>query len=265
MTDPHAGDRDRIRAAIDRAETSIFRRALDLLTEWAAKLHAAVFGSRTGRPNPDGVFETDRWFRDALNDGVMVEVREVFDLAHDDVIEGHEDQREGYRLAREFIRETRNRLVRIPDSVYGDITLAVFSADKDGASTDELAERIDGILSTSGSERWTNRARTIARTESTAAYNAGTLSGFLGYAAQTGGRWEKAWLAVDDDRTRHSHNVADGQRVPLILPFSVGGHPGMHPGDPELPAKEVINCRCGMLLVRPGEAINYANRQYREA
>lgn len=264
MTDPYAGDRDRARAAIDRAEASIFRRALDLLTQWTSKLHAAVFGSRIGRPNPDGVFETERWFRSALDDEVIVEIRGIFDGAHDGVIE-EDDDPAGYRLAREFIRDTRNRLVRIPDSVYGDITRAVFAADKAGDSTDELAERIDEILSASGSERWTHRARTIARTEATAAYNAGTFSGFLGYAAQTGGRWEKAWLAVDDDRTRHTHDVADGQRVPLIVPFSVGGHPGMYPGDPELPAREVVNCRCGMLLVRPGEVINYANRQSREA
>lgn len=258
-TDPYAGDRDRVRAAIDRAEQGLFTRALDLLREWASRLRGAVFGSR--RPDAAGVLDTEGWFRANLDD-VIVEVQDVFDQAHDAVVE--EDPADGYRLAREFIRASRNRLVRVPDAVYGEVSRAVFAADKAGDDTEQLAARIEEILADAGAERWTNRARTIARTEATAAYNAGTFSGFLGYAAQTGGRWEKAWLAVEDDRTRHTHRTADGQRVPLIVPFSVGGHPGMYPGDPELPAREVVNCRCGLLLVRPGEEINYANRQFRE-
>lgn len=255
----HDADRDRIRAAIDRAEKGLFTRALDLLREWSTRLRNAVFGAR--RPDPHGVFDTEPWFRGAVDD-VLVDVRRVFDGAHDEVLD--DDDPGGYRLAREFIRASRNRLVRIPDTVYSEVSRAVFAADHAGDSTDELAERIDAILAEAGADRWTNRARTIARTEATAAYNAGTFSGFLGYAAQTGGRWEKVWLDCDDDRVRPTHATADGQRVPLILPFSVGGFPGMHPGDQELPAKEVVNCRCGMLLARPGESISLGNRNSRE-
>jgi uncharacterized protein with gpF-like domain len=141
--------------------------------------------------------------------------------------------------------------------------VAVFAADHAGDSTDELAERIEQILADAGAERWRHRARTIAQTEATAAYNAGTFSGFLGYAAQAGGRWSKEWVDVHDDRVRATHRTADGQRVPLLLPFSVGGHPAMHPGDDQLPAREVVNCRCAMLLVRPDERVNYRNRNYR--
>lgn len=257
--DPYAGNRDRVRAAIDKAERSLYGRAFDLLREWAARLHGAVFG-RGGRVDARGVFATEPWFADAVDD-VVVEITDIYEDAHDGVID---DDPHGYRLVRDFVTASRNRLTRVPDSVYSLITREVFAADKAGDSTDELAARIDAILDASGTDRWTNRAMTIARTEATAAYNAGTFSGFLGLADQLGGRWEKAWLTVHDDRVRHTHVVADGQRVPLIVPFSVGGAPGMYPGDQELPVQERANCRCGMLLVRPGEQIDYSNRDYRE-
>lgn len=260
-TDPYQDDRDRVRAAIERAERSLYARAIDLLQEWATRLRTAVFGPAR-RVDPRGVFETEPWFRTAVDD-VVVEVQLVYEEAADDV-QGDDDPH-GYRLARDFITASRNRLIRVPDSVYSQVTRAVFTADKEGDSTDELADRIDQILAASGSDRWTNRATAIARTEATAAYNAGTFDGFLGLAAQLGGRWEKGWLAVDDIRTRPTHVEADLQRRPLILPFSVGGWPGMYPGAPELPAGEVVNCRCSMLLLRPGEQMDYSNRQFRGA
>lgn len=258
-TDPYEGQRDRAREAIDRAERSLFARALDLLREWATRLRTAVFGP-SRRVDPTGVFETEPWFRTAVED-VVVEVRDIYEDAADNV-QGDDDPH-GYRLARDFIVASRNRLVRVPDSVYAQVTRAVFAGDREGDSTDELAGRIDQILAASGSDRWTNRATTIARTEATAAYNAGTFDGFLGLAAQLGGKWEKGWLAVDDVRTRPSHVEADLQRRPLLLPFSVGGYPGMYPGAVELPAKEVVNCRCSMLLLRQGEVMDYSNRQFR--
>jgi len=260
-SDPYQDDRDRVRAAIERAERSLFARAVDLLREWATRLRSAVFGPG-GRVDPRGVFETEPWFRTAVDD-VVVEIQDVYEDAADDV-QGDDDPN-GYRLAREFIVASRNRLVRVPDSVYSQVTRAVFAGDRDGDSTDELAERIEAILAASGADTWTNRATTIARTEATAAYNAGTFDGFLGLAAQLGGKWEKGWLAVEDARTRPSHVEADLQRRPLLLPFSVGGWPGMYPGAIELPAGEVVNCRCSMVLLRPGEQMDYSNRQYKGA
>lgn len=257
MSDPFGRDRDAIRTAIDRAEESLFQRILDVLARWSTRLRDAVFSGR--RVDPAGVFTTERWFGAEL-DEVLVEVHEVFDGAHDDIVD---DDPRGYRLAQEFVRQRRNQLRRIPDSVYAQVQRAVFAADYAGDDTDQLTERIDDILAASGSERWTNRARTIARTEATAAYNAGTFAGFLGYAAQTGGAWSKEWVDVHDDRVRSTHRAVNGQRVPLLLPFSVGGHPGMHPGDEQLPAREVVNCRCGIILVRPDERVSYANRNSR--
>lgn len=259
MADPFGLNREAIRGAIDRAEESLFQRILDVLRRWSSRLQDAVFAGRR-RPDSSGVFTTERWLAGELDD-VLVEVREVFDGAHDDVTEDPDPR--GYRLAQEFIRTRRNQLRRIPDTVYAEVQRAVFAADHAGDDTDQLAERIDAILGNADAERWTNRARTIARTEATAAFNAGTFAGFLGFAASAGGAWSKEWVDVHDERVRATHHAADGQRVPLLLPFSVGGFPAMYPGDDQLPAREVVNCRCGILLVRPDERVNYGNRNSR--
>jgi uncharacterized protein with gpF-like domain len=69
--------------------------------------------------------------------------------------------------------------------------------------------------------------------------------------------------STDDSRTRETHRLADGQRVALGQPFIVGGFELAFPGDPDGPPQEVIQCRCTMLLVEPGETVDMSNRQYR--
>lgn len=79
----------------------------------------------------------------------------------------------------------------------------------------------------------------IARTESHTASQVGSRAG----AVATGLPLMKEWLSAEN-RVRPSHLKADGQKRKLDEPYSVGGHPAMHPGDPDLPARERINCRC---------------------
>jgi hypothetical protein len=104
----------------------------------------------------------------------------------------------------------------------------------------------------------------IARTETIGALNAGRDDAFTAVAeADPDTRYEKIWLATDDRRTRTTHNLADGQRVPVGAPFIVGGFPLARPGDPTGPAHEVIQCRCTLLLVEKGETVDLSNRQFR--
>jgi hypothetical protein len=57
----------------------------------------------------------------------------------------------------------------------------------------------------------------------------------------------KQWVTRRDERVRHEHSAADGQRVPRDQPFIVGGYPMMHPGDRSAPARLTVNCRCVMI------------------
>jgi HK97 family phage portal protein len=80
------------------------------------------------------------------------------------------------------------------------------------------------------------RAKTIARTEVHNATQYGTMKGY-----EQAGLQIKIWVAVMDDATRESHQMVDGEEVPINMAFSNGL---MYPGDPNGPAEEVINCRC---------------------
>lgn len=81
------------------------------------------------------------------------------------------------------------------------------------------------------------RANVIARTETvTAMGNAKRVA-----ALSLPFKMIKEWIAIHDKRTRHSHRNIDGETRPLEQAYSNGG---MNPGDPELPAKERIQCRC---------------------
>lgn len=82
-----------------------------------------------------------------------------------------------------------------------------------------------------------NRATTIVRTEVLTTMNNAN------HEAARGSRLKfvKRWSSTHDKRTRHSHVNLDGETVALETPFS---NNGMYPGDPSLPGKERINCRC---------------------
>lgn len=97
--------------------------------------------------------------------------------------------------------------------------------------------------------RWQVQAERIARTESTAAYNAGTLNAF--YEEDAG---VKVWLSLIDDRTRESHLEATGQCVDISDYFSVGIASMEMPGDPSAPEEERVNCRCTMIAAADCDA-----------
>jgi hypothetical protein len=162
-----------------------------------------------------------------------------------------------------YLAEVRNRLVRVPDEVYDLVAGEITAGANLGESIPKLAARVDNVLSTTGSERWPNRATVIARTETIGALNAGRSDAFAAVAEEVDEPMEKMWLATEDSRTRRTHREADGQRVPVGSRFSVGAFELAFPGDPTGPPQEVIQCRCTMLLVEPGEFVDLSNRQFR--
>ena len=66
----------------------------------------------------------------------------------------------------------------------------------------------------------------------------------------------KEWVAVQDDRTRITHAVADGQRQNIEGKFQVGGDLLKYPGDPIGSPEETINCRCVVTYTTPDYFVN---------
>jgi uncharacterized protein with gpF-like domain len=254
------GERWRALAGIVRAEQQLYAAYWSILTRWLARIREAVFGSgHTIDPVRIGAFTP--MYERAVAELVDVQVREIVDTAYFQVVGEHLDDADPYVLR--HLAEVRNRMVDTPDHVFALVRDESARAVREGDGSDELALRLGKIFDESGIANWPSRAMTVARTETLGAYNGGMFRGFASIAAQTGGAWEKQWLATLDHRTRetHAHDTgADGQRVALMEPFVVGGFPLMFPGDPDGPPQEVINCRCSMMLLRPGEQVNEAGR-----
>jgi len=142
------------------------------------------------------------------------------------------------RLALGYIASEviRRRITNVAETTRAQIIGAVARGYDDGLGQVGVAGYIrDLIPGMSG-----YRAGMIARTESHGAANYGSVSA----AAETGLRLRKEWISAEDERTRESHDAANGQIVAQDDAFDVGGEALMYPGDPAGSAAEVINCRC---------------------
>ncbi len=114
-----------------------------------------------------------------------------------------------------------------------------------GLPNDRVLASILKIINSKGS------AKRIAKTETHIAIERGAYE-----AAQSLGiRMVKEWALGNSANHRLDHVAADGQTREIDDPFTVGGGPMDHAGDPKAPAKQLVNCNCTTLyhLVVNGE------------
>lgn len=142
------------------------------------------------------------------------------------------------------LARVRNYLMRIPDEVYQLVFAEISEGVNQGEDVRQVADRVQRVLTTTGSENWPSRAKVIAITETNGAANAGWYASAVNAQNELGARLLKEWVTAHDPRVRPSHRRADGQTKPLEQPFIVGGWPLMYPGDKNGPPEEVIGCRC---------------------
>lgn len=141
----------------------------------------------------------------------------------------------------DYLASARNRLAGIGDTSWSLARGTLEEGLRAGEGIDELRLRAEDALGVAE-----GRARTIARTETHGAVNAGQAAAVRALGPY--GPDRKEWLATRDSRTRDTHWLADGQVVGLDEPFVVGGALLQYPGGPG-PAREVINCRCTVLYL----------------
>lgn len=141
---------------------------------------------------------------------------------------------EGGVLIQEPVGTTRDRIISATrDSVQEGL--------REGWGSERIAREIDNQTSDVVSRA---RARKISRTETIRASSVASVSGAQRTASQIGQNLEKEWIETQDDRVRSTHLAVGGSTVPLNGTFTVGGFPAKYPADPQLPARESINCRC---------------------
>lgn len=108
-----------------------------------------------------------------------------------------------------------------------------------GEGTEQFAKRIQRVM-----QNGAYSARRIAQTERTRVQSQARYQTMCDLADR-GIKVNKEWRARMDDRTRDTHADLNGSRKPVREPFANGL---LYPGDPNGPAREVINCRC---VIRP--------------
>ena len=198
------------------------------------------------QPDPNGVYqEQGTW--DTEVDSIMTVIGQISRNAWSEAVDVPPVSRHSFVMAQ--LAMTQNFLVRIPDEVYELVFAEITDAVNAGEDVDGVARRVDRVLSYTGSEHWPGRARTIAQTETTRAYGAGTLAGGMEQSRLTGRLLRKRWDTEQDERVRVSHREVDGDVLDLGMPFYVDGVPLMFPGDPMGPPETVINCRCDMTIL----------------
>ena len=215
------------------------------------------------RVDPRGAFAGQAVYQREASRWVDEDLREVAEAAAHERFEG-DLIKDSDALIADYLAGAKNRLAGVPDRVYAQVKSLAQQAIDAGDTNEELAGRIEELFSEEGVASWDGRGMVVARTEAIAAHNAGTYAGFLSMAEFDPQPWEKAWLSTEDTRTRPTHVKADQQRVPLASMFRVGRARLLYPGDPSGPPGEVIQCRCTLLMLEPGEEIDLTNRQFLE-
>jgi phage portal protein BeeE len=110
-----------------------------------------------------------------------------------------------------------------------------------GAKGDDLAKQVSAAVFIGDAAE--NAAEKLTRTEGAATVNAGQRH--VRIDLERGGAVTVTeWVTREDERVRHTHAKAHGQRVRPGKPFTVGGHQCYFPGDPSLPVSERAHCRC---------------------
>jgi uncharacterized protein with gpF-like domain len=219
------------------------------LRRWLGQARDAVMGPwRRYRmqPDPTAVFQVQGAWNNEI-DTIMTNIGQIAMGAWSEATDVPPVSRHAFVVSQ--LAQTENFLVRMPDEVYNLIFAEINDAVNQGADNEQVADRIDLVLEYSGSERWPNRARTIAQTEVTRAYGAGTIAGGIEQSRVTGRLLRKRWDSEHDERVRVSHRQVDGQVRDLGMPFYVDGFPLMFPGDPMGPPETVINCRCDLVIM----------------
>jgi hypothetical protein len=238
---------------LDQAEADLEAAVTAALRPWLGDVEAAVLppGSPPQPPNPDATSEFVPAWTDAVDTTVMPEVQAVATAAF--LAAGGVLAAGGLSawLASQ-LSLVRGLLLDLPGEVSGLIWEALQQGQAEGDGPDALRARVRRVLSWDLTDRWPERARLAGIGSAGVAENSGTIAAGMARAPGESRSLTtmKRWRTRQDQKVRATHELADGQTVPLGSLFRVGESFGQYPQDPVLPSNERSNCRCRLMLVQ---------------
>ncbi|MGA2556933.1 MAG: phage portal protein [Verrucomicrobiota bacterium] len=135
----------------------------------------------------------------------------------------------------QFTKTRENMLANVPDEIHASIQTVIH----DGLQNGDPIKKIADAVRAKFNQIDAGRAKTIAMTETAAAYGTGRDE-----AMKSAGVENKQWLTSGNDNVREAHQDANGQIVPVEKAFEVGGEDLRFPGDPDGSPENIINCHC---------------------
>jgi HK97 family phage portal protein len=158
----------------------------------------------------------------------------------------------GEDVVRQLINERLTKIKGINETLRIDLRKKLADAVQEGLPEKErtkiVLETIDGVFANAKS-----RAKTIARTETHAAYMDSRYEK-MNLSEPIG----KMWITARDTNVRDLHEPLDGETVAWNEYFSNGL---LRPHDPSGSAEEVINCRCDLVTIHDTEEFEQRRSQ----
>jgi HK97 family phage portal protein len=191
----------------------------------------------------DDPFDLGDWievFRVALRPRLSRVINAAGRAAASDLKVGYSFDIEAPGVQRAIDRQAQTFAKRVNETTWDRLKASLAEGYRQGEGADILAQRVEQVMG----DRIESDSLTIARTETTRAYNEGTRESWR----QSGVVAGKRWISALDERTRETHIEAHGQVVGIDEWFMVGAGMGTSPGQIGLP-EEDINCRCSMTAV----------------
>ena len=108
---------------------------------------------------------------------------------------------------------------------------------KKGHSVDKIAKKLYKVTDLDGVSAYRTARTGVTRAENEARIDA------MYEAQELGIKYDKIWIATLDARTRTSHRILHGERVPCEEYFS---NELFEPADPDGDPAEIYNCRCSL-------------------
>jgi hypothetical protein len=189
-------------------------------------------------PDPDAVTRTAAAWESELDNGFLPRFGAIVDR-----LLGDDRDRLGEWRNR-MVGAMRERMSGIPARARKRVDAAIRKTA--GQPLDAVRQAAARALSYADS--WRGDATEIGRT-AVGVFNAARIARAELETAGTGHALDKMWLALHDGHTRHTHQLADRQRVPLGTDFVVGSATLPYPGWIGGPPEEVAGCRCVVAIV----------------